>query len=246
MAWVFDEIGRAVGLPRVLGGIPLDEVGATGYGLARCAEVAAPFCGLELQGATLAVEGFGNVGRPAAAFLEKMGVRLVAASDSQGAVYDPGGIGVADLTGVKRRAGTVTAYRGGQRLPAAEVLTLPCDILVPAARPDSIHAGNAGAVQAKLILQGANIPATQEAEAILSQRGVLVVPDFIANAGGVICAAVECRGGTEAAAFEQIAQKIRHNTEAVLTRSRQEKTEPRRAAVALAKERVQAAMAFRR
>jgi glutamate dehydrogenase/leucine dehydrogenase len=244
MGWMFDEIGRAVGLPRVLGGIPLDEIGATGYGLAQCAEVAAPFCGLKLQGATLAIEGFGNVGRPAAAFLEKLGVRLVAASDSQGAVYNPEGIGVADLSGVKRRAGTVTAYRGGQRLPAAELLTLPCDILVPAARPDSIHAGNAGAIQAKLILQGANIPATQEAEATLHQRGVLIVPDFIANAGGVICAAVEYHGGTEAAAFEQITQKIRHNTEAVLTRSRQEKTEPRRAAVALARERVQAAMTF--
>jgi len=246
MGWIFDEIGRAVGLPRVLGGIPLDEVGATGYGLAQCAEVAAPFCDLKLQGATLAIEGFGNVGRPVAAFLEKMGVRLVAASDSQGAVYNPEGIGVADLSDVKRRAGTVTAYRSGQRLPAAEVLTLPCDILVPAARPDSIHAANAKAIQAKLILQGANIPATQEAEAILHQRGVVIVPDFIANAGGVICAAVEYRRGTEAAAFEQIAQKIRRNTETVLTRSRQEKIEPRCAAVALAKERVQAAMALRR
>jgi glutamate dehydrogenase (NAD(P)+)/glutamate dehydrogenase (NADP+) len=76
MGWVFDEIGRAVGLPRVLGGIPLDEIGATGYGLAQCAEVAASFCSLKLQGATLAIEGFGNVGRPAALFLEKMGVRL--------------------------------------------------------------------------------------------------------------------------------------------------------------------------
>jgi glutamate dehydrogenase (NAD(P)+) len=85
-----------------------------------------------------------------------------------------------------------------------------------------------------------------EAEAALHRRGVLVVPDFIANAGGWICAAVEYRGGTEAAAFEEIARKVRHNTEVVLTRSRQEKTEPRRAAVALAQERVRAAMAFRR
>jgi glutamate dehydrogenase/leucine dehydrogenase len=246
MGWVFDEIGRAVGLPRVLGGIPLDEIGATGYGLAQCAEVAAPFCGLKLQGATLAVEGFGNVGRPAAAFLEKMGVRLVAASDSQGAIYHPEGIGVADLAGVKKRAGTVAAYRGGRRLPAAELLTVPCDILVPAARPDSIHADNAAAIQARLILQGANIPATPEAETILHQRGVLVVPDFIANAGGVICAAVEFHGGSEAAAFQQIAHQVRRNTETVLTRSRQEGIQPRRAAVDLARERVREAMTFRR
>jgi glutamate dehydrogenase/leucine dehydrogenase len=246
MGWIFDEIGRAIGLPRVLGGIPLDEIGATAFGLAQCAEVAAVFCGLKLQGATLAIEGFGNVGRPAAAFLEKMGVRLVAASDSQGAIYKPEGIDVADLAEVKKKAGTVTAFSDGQKVPAADLLSLPCDILVPAARPDTIHAGNAASIQAKLILQGANIPATQEAETILHQRGILVVPDFIANAGGVICGAVELHGGSEAQAFEQIAQKIRHNTEEVLNRSKREKVEPRRAAVALAGERVQTAMAFRR
>lgn len=246
MAWVFDEIGRAVGLPRVLGGIPLDEMGATGYGLAQCAEVAVAFCDLELPGATLAIEGFGNVGRPTAAFLEERGVRLVAASDSHGAIYLPEGIPVAELAEVKQRTGTVTGYPHGQKVPTAALLTLPCDILVPAARPDTIHAGNAREIQARLILQGANIPATREAETILYERGVLVVPDFIANAGGVICASVEYHGGHEAGAFEQIAPKIRANTEAVLTRSRQEKIAPRAAALALARERVLAAQAFRR
>jgi glutamate dehydrogenase/leucine dehydrogenase len=246
MAWLFGETGRAVGLPRVLGGIPLDEIGATGFGLARCAEVAARFSDLRLKGATVAIEGFGNVGRHAAHFLGELGATLVAASDSRGAVYDPEGIDVTRLTAVKQESGTVTAYPRGRKLPVAELLTLPCDILVPAARPDCIHAGNAEAIRAKLILQGANIPATAEAEAILHRRGVLVVPDFIANAGGVICAAVEYRGGSETAALEQIAQKIRHNTEAVLSRSREEKVEPRRAALALALERVRAAMAYRR
>jgi glutamate dehydrogenase/leucine dehydrogenase len=246
MAWLFDEIGRAVGLPRVLGGIPLDEIGATGYGLARCAEVAARFSDLHLKGATVAIEGFGNVGKHAAHFLGELGTTLVAASDSRGAVYDPEGIDVARLTAVKQESGTVTAYPRGRKLPVAELLTLPCDILVPAARPDCIHADNAEAIQAKLILQGANIPATAEAEAMLHRRGVLVVPDFIANAGGVICAAVEYHGGTEAAAFEQIAQKINHNTEAVLSRSHRDGIEPRRAAVELARERVRTAMAFRR
>jgi glutamate dehydrogenase/leucine dehydrogenase len=245
MAWVFDETGRAVGLPRVLGGIPLDEIGATGYGLARCAEVAVPFCDLPLKGATLAVEGFGNVGRPAARFLEELGVKLVAASDSKGAVYNPDGLDVAQLAAAKGKAGTVAAYERGTTIPPSELFTLPCDILIPAARPDCIHAGNAKGIHARLILQGANIPATAEAEAILHRRGVLVVPDFIANAGGVICAAVEYHGGTEAAAFEQIAQKIRHNTEAVLARSHRDGVEPRQAAVELARERVRGAMAFR-
>lgn len=98
MAWIFDEIAWAVGLPRVLGGISLDEIGATGYGLAQCAEVAALFCNLKLAGATVAIEGFGNVGRHAARFLEESGARLVVVSDIGGAVYDPQGIPVAELT----------------------------------------------------------------------------------------------------------------------------------------------------
>ncbi len=231
MAWLFDEIGRAVGLPRVLGGIPLDEIGATGYGLARCAEAAARFCDLPLKGATVAIEGFGNVGRHAAHFLGKLGTTLVAASDSRGAVYDPEGIDVARLTAVKQESGTVTAYPRGRKLPVAELLTVPCDILIPAARPDCIHAGNAEAIRARLILQGANIPATADAEAVLHRRGVLVVPDFIANAGGVICAAAEYHGGTEAAAFEQIGQRVKHNTEAVLSRSHRDGIEPRRSRI---------------
>lgn len=246
MAWIRDEIGRSVGLPRVLGGIPLDQIGATGFGLSQCAEVAARFCDLKLEGATLAVEGFGNVGRPAARFLAEKGVRLVAVSDTHGAVYDPKGIDVDQLAALKKKEGSVTAYTRGRRLSQADLITVPCDILLPAARPDSIHGRNAREVQAKLVLQGANIPATAEAETILYQRGILIVPDFIANAGGVICASVEWHGGTEATAFEQIAGKIRHNTEEVLVRSRDEKIEPRQAAILLARERVQTAMRYRR
>ncbi|HYV36236.1 MAG TPA: Glu/Leu/Phe/Val dehydrogenase [Gemmataceae bacterium] len=245
MAWLRDEGCRAVGLPRIIGGIPLDEIGATGYGLACCAEVAAPFCGLELKGATVAIEGFGNVGRPAARFLEALGAKLVAASDSQGAVYDPAGIDSNKLAAVKKQAGTVTAYERGQKLSLANLLTVPCDILIPAARPDCIHAANAAAIKAKLILQGANIPATAEAETMLFKRGVLVVPDFIANAGGVICASVEYHGGAESSVQPTIAQKIRDNTQAVLTHSRQAGVEPRRAAEIMARERVKLAQSFR-
>lgn len=246
MAVLRDEMGRSVGLPRVVGGIPLDEIGATGFGLARCAEAAAPFCGLKLEGATVAIEGYGNVGRPAARFLAKLGARLVAASDSRGAVYDPEGIDPDELAAVKAREGSVAAWKRGKKIAVADLLTVPCDILVPAARPDCIHAGNAPGIKARLILQGANIPATAEAEAMLHKRGVLVVPDFIANAGGVICASVEWHGGTEAAAMETIAAKITANTEAVLKRSREGGLLPRQAAEALAVERVKQAMAYRR
>jgi glutamate dehydrogenase/leucine dehydrogenase len=246
MAWIHDEIGRSVGLPRVLGGIPLDQIGATGYGLAQCAEVAAEFAGLKLDGARLAVEGFGNVGRPAAQFLAERGVRLVAASDRGGTVVQPEGFDIDRLIEVKRRAGSVIHAEGAERGGPDDLFSVPCDILIPAARPDCIHAGNAPKIQARLILQGANIPATPEAEAILHQRGIVNVPDFIANAGGVICAAVEYRGGSESEAFQTIREQIRRNTQAVLERSRAEAIPPRPAAVDLAIERVREAMGYRR
>ncbi|HQR05215.1 MAG TPA: Glu/Leu/Phe/Val dehydrogenase [Gemmatales bacterium] len=246
MGLIWDEIGRSVGLPSVLGGIPLDKIGATGYGLARCAEVASEFAGLKLKGATLGIEGFGNVGRPAAQFLAELGVRLVAASDSKGAVYDAQGIDIEKLIQTKDRTGTVTSYAGGKKMEAKDLFGVACDILIPAAKPDCINERNVASIKAKLILQGANIPATHAAETTLRERGVFVVPDFIANAGGVICASVEFHGGTQSLAFDMIAQRIRDNTRSVFTRSRDERISPRQAAVDLATERVRTAMAMRK
>jgi glutamate dehydrogenase (NAD(P)+) len=246
MGWILDEIGRSVGLPRVLGGIPLDEIGATGFGVRACAEVAAGFAGIELSGATVAIEGFGNVGRPAARFLAEEGVTLVAASDSRGAVHDPDGIDIDLLSAAKDESGSVTSYGRGKAISNEDLFAVPCDVLIPAARPDCIREDNVEQIQAKLIIQGANIPATAAAEARLHERGILSVPDFIANAGGVICASVEYHGGSESSAFEQIASKISHNTREVLERVRGEGIEPRVAANDLARARVEAAMALRR
>lgn len=246
MAWIRDEIGRAVGLPREVGGIPLDEIGATGFGLRECADVAAEFCTLDLSTATLAIEGFGNVGRPAARFLAERGVTLVAASDSKGAVHDPDGIDIDALVAAKEESGSVTGLGGARQISGEELFHVPCDILVPAARPDCIHDNNVDGIQAQLILQGANIPATATAEKRLHERGVLVVPDFIANAGGVICASVEFHGGTEAGAFEVIREKIRQNTREVLQAVAARGVLPREAAVQLARGRVERAMTFQR
>ncbi len=246
MAWVHDEIGRSVGLPRVLGGIPLDEIGATGFGLAECAQVAAEFCNLDLKGARVAVQGFGNVGQHAARFLVKKGARLVAVSDLDGAVFDAAGFDVDDLCRLKRTTGKVAGLSRGARLSRDALFGVPCDILIPAARPDCIHADNARDIQAKLVVQGANIPATDDAERILHERGIVSVPDFIANAGGVICAAVEYRGESETFAFDQIAARIPGNTRDVLARSREERITPRDAAARMALERIKTAMRYRR
>ena len=245
MAWVNDETGRSVGLPRVIGGIPLDEIGATGYGVAKCAEVAANYCDVELDGATAVIEGYGNVGQHAARFLAEYGVELVAASDSQNAVYDPDGIDIEQLTELKHERRPVSDYGKGKVLAREELFELPCDILVPAARPDSIHAGNVGSIQAKLILQGANIPATLEAEKTLHDQKILNIPDFIANAGGVFCAEVEYSGGTEKGAFEAISEKVMLNTNEMLQRCSETGQFPRDAAMDLARQRVLEAMSYR-
>ena len=245
MAHLHDEIGRAVGLPRVLGGIPLDAIGATGFGLAIAAEVAEEFAGIRLRGARIAIQGFGAVGRHAARFLAARGAALVAAADSRGAVVNPDGLDVARLITFKERGGSLREFPGGAPLAADELVGVDCEIWIPAARPDVLDATNASRLRAKLVLQGANIPATAEAEAMLHARDVVSVPDFIANAGGVICAAVEYHGGTETQAFVVIEEKIRANTRAVLQRARDGGLLPRAAAEQLARERVAEAAGYR-
>ncbi len=246
MAWVRDEIGRSVGLSKVLGGIPLDQIGATGYGLAVCAEVAQRYAGIKLQGARVVVQGFGNVGSHAARYLRDRGAMLVAASDLDGTVYDPKGIDVEKLIAVKRETGRVTDYEAGEKLPIDAWINIPCEIIVPAARPDVINETNALRLQTKIILQGANIAVTSRAERILHDRGILSVPDFVANAGGVICASVEYKGGTQRSAFETIEEKISENTAAVLDLAKTHSQMPVEAALSLAKQRVAEAMAYRR
>jgi glutamate dehydrogenase (NAD(P)+) len=199
MAWIQDEIGRSVGLPREIGGIPLDEIGATGFGLVSAAEVAADRAGIDLKGARIAVQGFGSVGKHAARFFAGKGALLVAAADSHGTVHDQGGLNVEGLIAIKEQGGHVTDLEGGGKMDVEGIVGVDCDIWVPAARPDVIRKDNAGRVKAKLIVQGANIGVTEEAEAMLAKRGVLCIPDFISNAGGVrLGKTVGCRGGAGA------------------------------------------------
>jgi glutamate dehydrogenase (NAD(P)+) len=246
MAWIKDEIGRAVGLPRELGGIPLDEIGATGFGLAVAAEAAQEFSKVKLEGARVVVQGFGAVGRHAARFLVAKGARLVAASDSKGAVHDPDRLDIGRLEALKAEGKSVASLKGAKRIKADDIIGIACDIWIPAARPDVIRESNVEALQAGLVLQGANIPSTPGAERRMHERGILSIPDFIANAGGVIAAAVEYRGGTEKSAFDTIAEKIAANTRAVLEMSAVRHVPPREAAVEFARARVERAMGVRR
>ena len=246
MAWVKDEIGRAVGLPRELGGIPLDEIGATGWGLAQAADVAARHLGLALRGARVAIQGFGAVGKHAARFLAAQGAILVAASDSAATIHDPDGLALDALIALKEAGRSVGEHARGRRLGRDDIIGVECDLWIPAARPDVLREDNAGRLRAKLVLQGANVPFTPGAELDLHRRGVLVVPDFIANAGGVICAAMEYHGAGQAQAFAAIEERIRANTQQVLDAARAGSVPPRQAALELAASRVKRAMDTRR
>lgn len=246
MAWIKDETGRAMGLPEAVGGIPLDTVGATGFGLTACVDVARRFIDMELTGARVVIQGFGAVGKHAARFLAEKGALLVGASDSGGTVTEAAGLDVNALIALKDAGHPLRDHPQGRKLDADAILDIPCDIWIPAARPDVVRANNVARLNTRMMPQGANIPCTPEAEQALHERGVLVIPDFIANAGGVICASIEYRGGTRQAAFDYIDERIRANTQLVLEESRRTKTLPREAALALAHVRIRAATATRR
>jgi glutamate dehydrogenase/leucine dehydrogenase len=246
MGWIKDETGRAVGLPDAIGGIPLDRIGATGFGLAAAVAVASDILGLDLKGARVAIQGFGAVGKHAARFLAQQGSILVAASDTGGTLADRSGLDVSALIALKDQGCPLWDHPNGRKLPADAILDVDCDIWIPAARPDVVRVDNAHRLKARLIPQGANIPCTADAEKLLHERGVLIIPDFIANAGGVICAATEFHGGTERQAFDNIQQRIQANTRIVIEESRRAASLPRAAAVALAERRLQQATQTRR
>ena len=246
MSWVQDEIGRVVALPREIGGIPLDEIGATGWGLSSVTDVALEYCDFDLKGARVVVQGFGAVGRHTARFLTDNGAVLVGAADSRGAIHNPDGLDVIALTDIKAEGGALNDYGYATPLDRDAVIDIDCDIWIPAARPDVINEDNAHRLKTRLVIEGANIPITPGAEAQLAQRGILCVPDFIANAGGVICAAMEYHGAVEGMVLQAIDEKLRRNTRLVLEDASSRGILPRQAAVELALTRVRKAMSYRR
>ncbi len=230
--------GNKCGLPH--------ELGSTGFGVFHAAKVACGHIGMDIKGASVAIEGFGNVGTFAMKFLEKEGAKVVAVSDSKGAVYNKDGIAYEKLEKTKRDKDTVTAYRPGKVLTGNRLFELPVDMLVTAALPDIITEKNWRNVKARVIVEGSNIPMMPEIEEKLHRKGVLVVPDFVANAGGVISSYSEYMGRTMENMFETVREKITRNTLLVLERSEKKGTLPRKAAMDIAVERVRKAMEKRK
>ncbi len=231
----------STGKPAGMGGLP-HELGSTGFGVAQSTRVACEFAKLDIAGATVAIEGFGNVGTFTMKFLSEMGAKIVAVSDSKGVAYHESGLDYQKMMETKAGRGTVTAYEGAKALSDAELFSLPVDILIPGARPDAIHEGNVDSVKAKLLVEAANIPMVPALEDRLASRGILVVPDFVANAGGVISSYVEFAGGTREEMFEMVRSKVTENTRMVLSSAASGNITPRAAALGIAKQRVSDAM----
>ncbi len=246
MAWIKDEMDRVVGKPTELGGIPLDEIGATGWGLFHSIDVAASHHGIDLQGARIVIQGFGAVGMHTALFLREKGVNLVGVSDSTGAICHPEGIDLDTLVSLKKSGKGVTQYVDATRISGDELIGLECEVWIPAARPDVINDNNVGDLRTKMVAQGANIPCTEGAEKYLFENNIICLPDFIANAGGVICAAMEYQGVSYEDTMTRIEKTLRKNTALILERSERDEVMPREAAMAFARELLLKIMATKR
>lgn len=249
-----DELGdrgAAVGLPRALGGLPYDELGVTGFGVAEAADAAASASGWQLAGSRVAIQGFGAVGEAAARRFVELGATVVAVSTAVGAVHDPDGLDVARLSALRTRLGDGCVREYGGVQPAEVALTVSTDVLVPAAREDVVDDAVALATDARLLVEGANLPTTGSARDILARRGIPVVPGFIANAGGIVAAAhsMDTRRSPFPVdpddVFPVISAKLRANAAAVPAAAERTGQTPHTAARRLAQERVLAAMRLR-
>jgi glutamate dehydrogenase (NAD(P)+) len=192
MAWIMDEYSKYAGFsPGVVTGKPLHLFGsdgraeATGRGVMHALEEALGDRGGELSGTTVALLGFGNVGSHAARLIAERGGRIVAVADHMGGVSNDAGLDVAALVAWTTEHRTVAGFAGGEAFDGPEIIAWPADVLIPAALEDAIDEKNASQVRAQIVVEAANAPTTPEADAILHDRGVLIVPDILANAGGV-------------------------------------------------------------
>lgn len=231
---VFGHPGEKCGIPH--------EFGSTGFGVAHAAAVAAELIGLNLKKATVAIEGFGNVGEFTFKYLHQMGAKIVAVTVKDGGVYNKEGLHERELVHLRHSGESLTKYKDGKKIKNGDIFGLPVDILIPAAVTDTINESNKNAIRAKIIVEGANIPMSEKIEEELFKKGVLIVPDFVANAGGVISSYAEYRGYNPKRMFELVERKVKNSTKTILKKSLKEHKAPRSVAMAIAKKRVEEKM----
>jgi glutamate dehydrogenase (NAD(P)+) len=253
MAWIMDTLSMQAGftLPGVVTGKPIElggsegRVEATGRGVVVSAIEACNEAGLDLSKCKVAVQGFGNVGSVAAEICEREGATVVAVSDATGGIYNPNGLPVADL--YRRYSGVdggIRNYTDCEQVSNAELLELECDVLLPCAIQGQITGENADNIQARVIVEGANGPTTMEADQILADKGRLVVPDILANAGGVVASYFEWVQDlqnffwAEDEVNERLAKIMRRGFHDVHTVQQRHKTDMRTAAMIIGVQRV--------
>jgi len=259
MAWIFDTysmnkgysvLGVVTGKPLTIGG-SLGRVEATAQGALFCLESSVARSGKSLDGMRVAVQGFGTVGSFFAKFAAERGAKVVAVSDSTGGIHNAGGVDVAAAFAHKRDGGSLSELSGGDAITNDDLLTLDCDVLAPCALEQVITAENADRVRAKTIVEGANGPVTPTADEILEGNGVLVLPDVLANAGGVVVSYFEWVQGLQEYFWKE--DEVNARLGAILSRSFDEtwatfeerKTSMRMAAYGLAVQRVAEATVIR-
>jgi glutamate dehydrogenase (NAD(P)+) len=259
MAWIMDTYSMNVGfsVPGVVTGKPVSIGGscgreeATGRGVMICVMEALKAVGVPADGARVAVQGFGNVGSVAARLLQEKGCKIIAVSDSRGGIYAPKGLDASVVSASKMNTGALDPGGKHQELSNDELLEIDCDVLIPAALENQIHEENAGRIKAKIVAEGANGPTTPRADAILSERDILVIPDILCNAGGVIVSYFEWVQGREAYFWTEqevngrLTKILQRAFEEVLSASQRERLSMRLAAYSIAVSRVAEAIRTR-
>lgn len=222
MAWIMDTysmnkgysvLGVVTGKPIELGG-SRGRYEATGRGCTICARLAGKHLGISLNGAKVAVQGFGNVGLTAAKLLANEGSRIIGVSDSKGGICNPNGLNLEKVIRHKAETGSVIDFKDAENITNAELIGLQCDILIPAAIEHQIHEGNATSVKAKIIVEGANGPTTTEATKILRENRIFIVPDILANAGGVVVSYFEWVQGIQSFFWSE--EEVNHQLQTVM------------------------------
>jgi glutamate dehydrogenase (NAD(P)+) len=251
MAWMMDAYGQKMGYtPGIVTGKPVELGGspgreeATGRGVVMCTLESAKRVGIDFKGATVAIQGFGNVGFWTAVLAEEAGAKVVAVSDVGGGTYNPKGLDVDMVAKHQKAEISVNSYPDGESVSNHEILEVECDILIPAAIQGVIHSGNASKLKTKLLVEAANGPTTPSADKILNDRGIPVVPDILANTGGVTVSYFEWVQNIQQFRWEleqvntELQKRMTKATQQVFARSDGDKTTLREAAFDIAVERV--------
>jgi glutamate dehydrogenase (NAD(P)+) len=259
MAWMMDTYSMMKGhsVPGVVTGKPVSIGGsqgrsrATSSGLVTTVMEALKHLGMSVEGLTVSVLGFGKVGFHAAKILSDAGAKVIGVADSKGAIYNPQGLDINDVAMHKSKIDTVQGYREADNLTVDELISIDSDVLIPAALEGQIHSGNAGRVRAKIIAEGANNPLTIEANSILTEKGTFIIPDILANAGGVVVSYFEWVQDLQRFFWNEEEVDARLNTimrkafHEVLSISNEKNIDMRTAAMVLGVKRVAEAVAVR-